>query len=137
MPTWRLLLQPIWISRLVITHVNGRRRALKYVQMLGRCANVRHTLHCCRASTNHRYPLVCETGQAAISVTARVSVVPSARMKGVTLKVADALYGRQFGSVQWAIGVHYKARFKGVLSIGCYNPAALGLVPVCGSNQCL
>ena len=72
-----------------------------------------------------------------MGVSTGVSVVPSTGMKGVAFKVADAFYGWQFGSVQRTVGVHDKARFEGVLSVGGYNPAALRLIPVCGGDQCL
>ena len=81
---------PLGIGLAVVAHVDGRRGALKYVQLFGPFPQMRNTLHASGAGTDDANTLIFEIDQIAVGVTAGVRVIPAAGVKGVTCIVVDA-----------------------------------------------
>ncbi len=79
----------------VVAHVDRRRRALEHVQLSRTGAEVRDALHCRGAGPDDAHALVGEALEAAVGPTARVVVVPAARVERVALEGRDALDARQ------------------------------------------
>ena len=57
--------RPVRIGRLVVAHVDGRRRPLEHIEMLGALGDMRHALHRRRARPDNPDALALQAGQAA------------------------------------------------------------------------
>src|SRR5262245_24863825 len=92
-------------------------------------ADVRHGLNRRRSRPDDRHALVGELVEAAGGVSARVLVVPAARVKDMPLEVVDPRDGGQLGTVEGAAAHDDESSFELVAAIGLDRPAPGALVP--------
>ena len=90
---------------------------------------MRHALNGCRAGADNGDFLIGQTAQPAARCAACIIIIPTAGMKCVPLKIANALNGRQFGAVERPIGVNNKARRQFITHRRRHPPATRRFVP--------
>ena len=89
-PGRRHVREPLRVGWPVVAHVDGGRRALEDVELCAGAGELGHALHGGGAGADDRDPLVLELlHRRAGRITARISIVPPARVKGVTTKALD------------------------------------------------
>ena len=82
--------RPFRIGRRVAALVDGRRGALKHVEVLGISAEVRNQLYAGGPGSDQRDPLVSQLVESAAGIPAGVVVIPARRVEHVPLEVLDS-----------------------------------------------
>jgi hypothetical protein len=121
--------RPLRIGGAVGSHVDGRRCALKHVEVLGALPEVGDALHRGRTGADHADALVAEPRQIAFGVTARVPVVPAAGVEGVALEGLDSGDPGQLGLLEQAVRHADEAGLHGVAAIRRDDPARFVFIP--------
>jgi hypothetical protein len=129
LPTRLQLLRPLGVGGPVVAHVDGRRRALEHVELLGAGPEVRHALHGRGTGTDDADHLVAQPGEPTRGVAAGVVVVPPAGVERVPGERLDARDAGQLRPVQRPVGHHHVAGTHAVAAVGADDPAAIRFVP--------
>lgn len=122
-------LRPLRVGRRVVAFVDGRRGALKDVEVLGVSGQERDDLDRGGAGADDGDALVGELVQVAAAVAAGVVVVPPRRVERVALEVLDPRNAGQFGPVEGARRQHHEPGADVVAAVGADSPALDLLVP--------
>ena len=91
--------------------------------MLCGLAEERNALYGTGPGTDDRHPLVCEAIEVTVWPSARVFVVPAARVEGMTREVAEAGDAGEFRAVQRTVGHGHEPGPERISPIGVHDPA--------------
>src|SRR3954468_173578 len=91
--------RPFRIGRRVAALVDGRRGALKHVEVLGISAEVRNQLYASGAGADECDPLVSQLVQSPAGIPAGVVVIPACRVEHVPAEVLDSRDTGKLGPV--------------------------------------
>src|ERR1700756_1296684 len=134
LPTWLQRGRPLRVGRLIVSHVDRRRCALKNIEVLGIPAQVRNQLYACRAGADKRDTLVMQLVQTAVSIPPCVVVVPTGRVEHMALEILDPWDTGQLRSVEVALRHDDEAGTNVVTAIRTQPPAFDRFIPAHGAN---
>src|SRR5690349_10510086 len=97
--------------------------------MLGVSAEMRNELHACGTRSNERDALVRQLVQATVGIAAGVVIVPTCRVKDVSLEIPDAWDIGQLGPVVRTLSHDHESGPDVVAAVGGQPPALDALVP--------
>ena len=121
---------PLGIRGAIGAHVDRCRRALEYIEMPGGLRQVGNRLNGGRAGSDDADSLVRQPRHSAPFIAARVPVVPTAGVKGVSAEALDARNAGQTRSLNEAARADDEARRDSVVAVGRRDPARALLVPL-------
>ena len=121
--------RPFGVGQGVVADINRGRRALEYVKLLRRCAEMGDALNGSRAGADDADPFVPEVRQIAVAVTTGVAIVPAAGVERIALERIDTRNAGQLRPAEWPIRHCHVLRLEPVATIGADDPAPLLLVP--------
>ena len=123
--------EPLRVDRVVVAHVDRRRRALEDVELLARRGEVGDALHRRGAGADDADPLVGQlVHRRPDRVAAGVVVVPAAGVEGVALEVLEAGDAGELRHVQRPGAHGEELRRELVAAVGADDPRVTVVVPL-------
>jgi len=130
MPPFGQGLEPFDIGRSVLAGRNLSRRALEDDQRLRILGELRNSLHACGTGSDDGHTLVVQPGQIPGDVTARVLIVPAARVEAVAGELLEPRDAGQLGAAEQTALGRDEPGTEHIAAVGAYRPPRRVLVPL-------